>query len=78
MEFCYTLASSTRYIKLSDNGKCAFRVDYVQYETPDTYNNGVTYTWSGPGIVGPNNMQSIIGFSSGVIAMRRTPIVVSI
>ncbi|MCP9746120.1 hypothetical protein, partial [Lacihabitans sp. CS3-21] len=58
-EYTYTLTSSARYIKVSDNGKCALRLDYVKYTTPDTYNNTVTYSWSGPGIVGANNNKSV-------------------
>lgn len=57
-EFCYTLANSARYIKILDNGNCAFRVDYVEYTT-QTNNSSLTYQWTGPGIVGPNNQASI-------------------
>ncbi|MBL7942452.1 MAG: hypothetical protein JNM00_06785, partial [Flavobacteriales bacterium] len=51
-EYCYTLSSPARYIKVSDNGNCAFRVDYVEYTTPASSGGEVTYTWTGPGIVG--------------------------
>ncbi|HAQ38235.1 MAG TPA: hypothetical protein DCQ58_06965, partial [Saprospirales bacterium] len=50
--YSYTLGASARYIRVQDNGKCSFRLDYVEYVTPDTYNNSITYQWYGPGIVG--------------------------
>ncbi|MFN0031665.1 MAG: hypothetical protein ACKVOR_05860, partial [Flavobacteriales bacterium] len=64
-EYCYTLAASARYIKVSDNGNCAFRVDYVEYTTPSTGNNAVTYLWTGPGIVGATNGSSITVNAAG-------------
>ncbi len=45
-EFCYNLASSARYIKILDNGNCAFRVDYVKYITAGTNNSAVSFMWS--------------------------------
>ncbi len=72
VEYCYTLSSATRYIKVLDNGKCAFRVDYVKYTTPDTYNNSVTYAWSGPGIVGSSNGASIVVNKSGTYTLLVT------
>ncbi|MBK9687026.1 MAG: hypothetical protein IPO65_04450 [Saprospiraceae bacterium] len=68
-EYCYTLASDARFIKVSDNGKCAFRVDYVKATTPGTYNNAVTYAWSGPGIVGATNGSSITVNASGTYTL---------
>jgi hypothetical protein len=69
VEYCYTLNTASRYIKVLDNGKCAFRVDYVKYTTPDTYNNSVTYAWSGPGIVGSTTGASIIVNQSGTYTL---------
>ncbi|NNF32989.1 MAG: hypothetical protein HKN68_02715, partial [Saprospiraceae bacterium] len=57
-EYCYTLTSDTRYIKVSDNGHCAFRVDYVRYETQGV-NSDLTYLWTGPGIVGANDQATV-------------------
>ncbi|MBK8701086.1 MAG: hypothetical protein IPN29_16720 [Saprospiraceae bacterium] len=68
-EYCYTLASDARYIKISDNGKCAFRVDYVKYTTPGTYNNMVTYAWSGPGIIGSTTGTSITVNTGGTYTL---------
>ncbi|MBX7052100.1 MAG: T9SS type A sorting domain-containing protein [Flavobacteriales bacterium] len=71
-EFCYTLASSARYIKISDNGNCAFRVDYVEYTTPSINNSGISYMWSGAGIVGANNGPSIQVNQTGVYIVTVT------
>ena len=68
-EYCYTLTGDARFIKITDNGKCAFRVDYVKYTTPGTYNNSVTYAWSGPGIVGATNGTSITVNASGTYTL---------
>jgi large repetitive protein len=57
-EYCYTLSSPARFIKVSDNGNCAFRVDYVEYTTTGS-TSSVTYAWSGPGIVGSTNTPSV-------------------
>jgi hypothetical protein len=53
-DFCIVLATgvTAQYIRISDNGKCAFRVDYVNVTTPNTYNNSISYLWSGPGVTG--------------------------
>ncbi|WP_319942133.1 SdrD B-like domain-containing protein, partial [Portibacter marinus] len=58
-EFCYTIPHSTRYAKISDNGKCAFRVDYVRVQTEGSLDNSVAYSWSGPGIVGSNTNSTV-------------------
>ncbi|MDZ4822535.1 MAG: hypothetical protein SH856_03665, partial [Flavobacteriales bacterium] len=58
-EFCYTLGAAARYIKISDNGYCAFRVDYVEYTTPGSSGGDVDHQWTGPGIVGASNGSSI-------------------
>jgi hypothetical protein len=71
-EYCYTLASPARYIKVSDNGNCAFRVDYVEYTTPVINNNSLTYSWSGPGIVGANNGASVQVNQTGVYTVTVT------
>ncbi|HLO44346.1 MAG TPA: SdrD B-like domain-containing protein, partial [Leadbetterella sp.] len=71
-EYTYTLTSSARYIKVSDNGKCALRLDYVKFTTPDTYNNAVTYSWSGPGIVGANNTKSVTVNQAGTYTFTVT------
>ncbi|MBK9735311.1 MAG: hypothetical protein IPO92_10225 [Saprospiraceae bacterium] len=68
-EFCYTITSTARYVKISDNGKCAFRVDYVKYTTPNTFNNTITYFWSGPGILGSTTGPSIIANASGTYTL---------
>ncbi|MBK9510094.1 MAG: carboxypeptidase regulatory-like domain-containing protein [Cytophagaceae bacterium] len=65
VEYTYTLTASARYIKVTDNGKCAFRLDYIKYSTPDTYSNAVTYAWSGPGIVGASNQSRVTVNQSG-------------
>jgi hypothetical protein len=69
VEYCYTLSAATRYIKVVDNGKCAFRVDYVKYTIPDTYNNSIQYAWSGPGIVGSNTGPSVVVNQSGTYTL---------
>ncbi|MEP7265099.1 MAG: hypothetical protein ABI772_11405, partial [Bacteroidota bacterium] len=58
-EYCYNLPSAARYIRISDNGNCAFRVDYVKYTIPGTSNSSLTYSWSGPGIIGATNTASV-------------------
>jgi hypothetical protein len=68
-EYCYTLSADTRYVKIIDNGKCAFRVDYVKYQTPDTYNNTIEYLWTGPGIVGSTTGPSIIVNKGGTYVL---------
>ncbi len=68
-EYCYTLGADTRYVKIIDNGKCAFRVDYVKYQTPDTYNNTIEYLWTGPGIVGSTTGPSIIVNKGGTYVL---------
>ena len=67
--FGYTLDASTQYIKISDNGECAFRVDYVQYTTPNTLNNEVVYEWSGPGIVSPTDGETIVVNAAGTYTL---------
>ncbi len=71
-DFCYTLAAPARYIKISDNGNCAFRVDYVTYTTASTNAGGVTYAWSGPGIVGATNGASITANAAGTYIVNVT------
>jgi len=71
-DFCYTLASGARYIKISDNGNCAFRVDYVKYTTTGSSNNAVTYSWSGPGILGASNGASVTVNQSGTYVVTVT------
>jgi hypothetical protein len=58
-EYCYTLSTPARYIKVIDNGNCSIRVDYVEYTTTGSGNSNVTHSWSGPGIVGATNGASI-------------------
>jgi len=58
-EFCYTLGSSARFIKVSDNGSCSLRLDYVKATTAPSNSNAVIYAWSGPGIVGSTNLTSV-------------------
>ncbi|MBI1268157.1 MAG: hypothetical protein GC193_12090, partial [Cryomorphaceae bacterium] len=71
-EFCYTLAAPARYIRVQDNGSCAFRVDYVEYTTQGTPVNDVTYTWSGPGIVGVANSATVVANASGTYTVTVT------
>ncbi len=68
-EYCYTLTADTRYVRVTDNGKCSFRVDYVKFMTPDTYNNSITYAWNGPGIVGSTSGPSIIVNQGGTYVL---------
>jgi hypothetical protein len=72
VEYCYTLASSARYIKVSDNGNCAFRVDYVEYTTTGSNGNAVNYAWSGPGIVGSSNNATIVVNQPGTYTVTVT------
>jgi hypothetical protein len=67
--YCYTLTSSSRYVRVQDNGKCSIRLDYLQYTTPDTYNNSVTYLWSGPGIIGSTTGTSITVNQNGTYTL---------
>lgn len=71
-EFCYTLTQPARYVKVSDNGQCAFRLDYVEYTTPGTPSSPVTYSWSGPGIVGANNGATISVNAAGTYVVTVT------
>jgi len=71
-EFCYTLTSPARYVKVSDNGNCAFRVDYVKYTTTGSSSSNVTYSWTGPGIVGTNNQPSVTVNQSGTYTVTVT------
>ena len=71
-EFCYNLSSAARYIKVSDNGNCAFRVDYVEYTTQGSGNSNLSYSWSGPGIVGANNGPSIVANMAGTYTVTVT------
>jgi hypothetical protein len=57
--YCYTLASPAQYVRVQDNGQCSFRLDYVEFTTPNTYNNTVSYVWTGPGIIGSTTGSSI-------------------
>jgi hypothetical protein len=72
VEYCYTLASDARYIKISDNGHCAFRVDYVEYTTPPSNSSALTYLWTGPGIVGANNQASVTVNQAGQYIVQVT------
>ncbi|MDF1694848.1 MAG: SdrD B-like domain-containing protein, partial [Saprospiraceae bacterium] len=67
--FGFDITTPTRYIRIEDNGHCSFRVDYVQYTTPNTFEESVTYSWSGPGIVGPNDGESIVVDQSGTYTL---------
>ncbi len=71
-EYCYTLASDARYIKVSDNGNCAFRVDYVEYTTAGNGSNAVTYLWSGPGIINATNGPSVLVNMAGTYTVTVT------
>lgn len=71
-EFCYTLTQPARYVKVSDNGQCAFRLDYVEYTTPSTPSSPVTYSWSGPGIVGSTTGASINVNAAGTYTVAVT------
>ena len=71
-EFCYNLDSNTRYIRVSDNGSCSFRVDYVRYQTQGVNSGGTSFQWSGPGIVGASNQLSIMVDRSGVYTVSAT------
>jgi len=64
-EYCYTLSAPARYIKVSDNGNCSFRVDYVEYTVPGTSGGDLSYAWSGPGIVGANNNSTVVVDEAG-------------
>ncbi|MBK9151772.1 MAG: carboxypeptidase regulatory-like domain-containing protein [Saprospiraceae bacterium] len=67
--YCFTLPSSVRYVRVQDNGKCSMRLDFLQFTTPDSFNNSLTYNWSGPGILGPNNGTSITVNQSGTYTL---------
>ncbi|MFZ1705526.1 MAG: SdrD B-like domain-containing protein [Saprospiraceae bacterium] len=67
--YCYTLTSTARYVRVQDNGKCSFRLDYVEFSTPDTYNNSVTYAWNGPGIIGSTTGTSITVNQNGTYVL---------
>ncbi|MBK9255211.1 MAG: carboxypeptidase regulatory-like domain-containing protein [Saprospiraceae bacterium] len=67
--YCYSLTSSHRYVRVQDNGKCSIRLDYLQYTTPDTYNNTVTYLWTGSGIIGSNTGTSITVNQNGTYTL---------
>ncbi|WP_044103699.1 Ig-like domain-containing protein, partial [Neolewinella persica] len=71
-EYCYTLTAPARYVKVTDNGSCAFRVDYVRFQTVGQATNAITYQWSGPGIVGPANQMSISVNQSGTYTVTVT------
>ncbi|PHN07243.1 hypothetical protein CRP01_06335, partial [Flavilitoribacter nigricans DSM 23189 = NBRC 102662] len=71
-EYCYTLSGNARYIRVIDNGNCAFRVDYVRYETVGSSDNTITYAWSGPGIVGPSDQMTITVNQSGIYTVTAT------
>jgi mannose-1-phosphate guanylyltransferase len=58
-EYCYTITSPARYIKVTDNGQCSIRLDYVKYTTQGNVNDDLTFSWSGPGITGNPNAQVI-------------------
>ncbi|MEM6698903.1 MAG: proprotein convertase P-domain-containing protein, partial [Bacteroidota bacterium] len=45
-EYCFTLSSDARYIRVQDQGDCSIRVDYVRYETQGTSNSNITYQWT--------------------------------
>ncbi|RME95347.1 MAG: hypothetical protein D6772_13310, partial [Bacteroidetes bacterium] len=71
-EFCYTLATPARYVRVQDNGFCSIRVDYVRFETQGSSNSDVTYLWTGPGIVGDNTGMSVIVNASGTYIVEVT------
>ncbi len=58
-DFCYNLGSTARYVKITDNSGCAFRVDYVNVNLPGVPDSSIDYAWSGPGIVGASNGASV-------------------
>jgi len=71
-DYCYTLSSAARYIKISDNGHCSIRVDYVKSTTPSSSNSNVTYSWSGTGIVGAANQANITVNQAGTYTVTAT------
>ncbi len=71
-DYCYNLSSAARYIKISDNGHCSIRVDYVKATTPSSSNSNVTYSWSGPGIVGASNQAAITANQAGTYTVTAT------
>ena len=70
--YCYTLTNSVRYVRVQDNGKCSMRLDYLEYTTPNTFNNSITYSWSGPGIIGSASGTSITVNQSGTYVLSVT------
>ncbi|WP_062057198.1 carboxypeptidase-like regulatory domain-containing protein [Aquimarina longa] len=71
-EYTYTLEESARYIQVVDNGKCSFLVDYVKYEIEGTTDDTITYSWSGPGIVGATDQESITVNEAGTYTVSVT------
>ncbi|MER0441622.1 collagen-binding domain-containing protein, partial [Emticicia sp. W12TSBA100-4] len=74
-EYTYTLSADARYIKVTDNGKCAFRLDYVKATTAGTTSANVTYLWTAPatgGIVGANNTANLTVNKAGTYTLTVT------
>ncbi|MBK8621888.1 MAG: PKD domain-containing protein [Saprospiraceae bacterium] len=67
--YCYTLATPARYIRVQDNGKCSFRLDYLEFTTPNTFNNSINYVWSGPGIIGSTTGSSVTVNQNGAYVL---------
>jgi hypothetical protein len=67
--YCYTLATPARFIRVQDNGKCSFRLDYLEFTTPNTFNNSINYVWSGPGIIGSTTGSSVTVNQNGTYVL---------
>ncbi len=70
--YCYTLTAPARYVKITDNAKCAFRVDYVNITTPNVSSSDLQYVWVGPGIVGLSNGPSVLVNQPGTYTVTVT------
>jgi len=58
-EYCFTLTSDARYVRVQDQGDCSIRVDYVRYETEGSSGSNINYKWTGPGIVGADDEMTV-------------------
>jgi hypothetical protein len=67
--YCYTLATPARYVRVQDNGKCSFRLDYLEFTTPNTFNNSINYVWSGSGIIGSTTGSSVTVNQNGTYVL---------
>jgi trimeric autotransporter adhesin len=67
--YCYTLATPARFIRVQDNGKCSFRLDYLEFTTPNTFNNSINYVWSGQGIIGSTTGSSVTVNQNGTYVL---------